>query len=64
MKRLEKIFFVKSNFDAQSITNRGITVFVSAYLKSNFESNFWISQTFDNSLKMTNVRNLVYIVGV
>ena len=30
--------------------------FASAYPKSNFESNFWISQTFGNPLKTANVR--------
>ena len=30
--------------------------FASAYSKSNFESNFWISQTFCDSPKTANVR--------
>ena len=33
-----------------------MTGFASAYPKSNFESNFWISQTLGNSLKTANVR--------
>ena len=33
--------------------------FVSAYPKSNFESNFWISQTRSILLKTSNVRILI-----
>ena len=52
----ENFFLGNRNFDIQSLINLDMTGFASAYPKSNFESNFWISQTFGNSLKTANVR--------
>ena len=41
---LRKFFLLIRYFDVQSLINSVGMVFVSAYPKSNFESNFWISQ--------------------